>query len=252
MTVSLPLLVTWYATGNNVAIGADTARRTLQIRLETPLEKPEERQGFRYANLLEHIRQHRGELVIACCTILKAYFDAGKPKQSLPAWGSFEEWSQIVRNALVWAGQADPAETRTVLAEQSDTETSALRLLLAAWQGMDPQGRGLTVSEAVSMATRRNIDDIAQIRYEFPTAQQAFADLFGHATNKPASTRAIGRRLAQWLRRIVDGRMFDSRNNRQGIKEWFVRPATSCSQGLPGLQGLFDEADEGLENELVE
>ena len=40
---SAPLYMTWYATGNNVMIGADTSRRVCHIRLESPVEKPEER-----------------------------------------------------------------------------------------------------------------------------------------------------------------------------------------------------------------
>jgi hypothetical protein len=35
-----PLYVTWYATGNNVAVAADTARRICHIRLDSPEEHP--------------------------------------------------------------------------------------------------------------------------------------------------------------------------------------------------------------------
>src|SRR5262249_18477757 len=38
-----PLSVTFYGTGNNVIIRADTARRICHIRLESPHERPEER-----------------------------------------------------------------------------------------------------------------------------------------------------------------------------------------------------------------
>ena len=50
--VEAPMIATWYATGNNVAVAADTARRICHIRLESPEERPEMRQGFLYPDLL--------------------------------------------------------------------------------------------------------------------------------------------------------------------------------------------------------
>ncbi len=47
-----PLYATWFATGNNVHVGADTCRRICHIRLESPLERPETREGFLHPHLL--------------------------------------------------------------------------------------------------------------------------------------------------------------------------------------------------------
>ena len=57
MASGIPLFATWYATGNNVVMAADTARRTLHIRLESTEEKPKERSGFLHDNLLGWVRQ---------------------------------------------------------------------------------------------------------------------------------------------------------------------------------------------------
>ena len=113
MASGIPLFATWYATGNNVILAADTARRTLHIRLESPLESPEERAGFRHPALLAWIRQERGRLAVAPVTILAAYCAAGRPDMGLRPWGSFEAWSGLVRQAVVWVGMPDPAETRS-------------------------------------------------------------------------------------------------------------------------------------------
>ncbi len=59
MASCVPLFATWYATGNNIVLAADTARRTLHIRLESPEENPEERSGFRHADLLTWVRAER-------------------------------------------------------------------------------------------------------------------------------------------------------------------------------------------------
>ena len=58
-----PLYMTWFATGNNVMIAADTARRVCHIRLESPCERPEERGGFRQPDLLAWIGENRAELL---------------------------------------------------------------------------------------------------------------------------------------------------------------------------------------------
>ena len=73
MASNVPLFATWYATGNNVILAADTARRTLHIRLESPEESPEERSGFRHADLLKWVRAERARLATAAVTILAAY-----------------------------------------------------------------------------------------------------------------------------------------------------------------------------------
>ena len=79
--VRAPLYVTWFATGNNVAIAADTARRVCHIRLESPEERPENRSGFRHPDLLRWVGENRQRLLGAAITILRAYFCAGRPDQ---------------------------------------------------------------------------------------------------------------------------------------------------------------------------
>lgn len=227
MTAALPLLVTWYATGNNVAIGADTSRRTLHIRLETPLEKPEERTDFAHRDLLGYVQSHRAELAVACCTILKAYMDAGSPDQGLREWGSFEKWSALIRGAIVWAGEADPGETRVEFAERSDIEANALKALLAAWEQLDPDGHGLTAAHAL-----RLLDEFPD---KYTLAREVFVDQFAHGKAKAASTRAIGKRLSGFRRRVIAGRMFDCQPDRNGVQEWFVTAGTAGFKGLCGV-----------------
>jgi hypothetical protein len=95
-----PMHMTWYATGNNVAIAADTARRVCHVRLESNLERPEARADFRHRDLLAWVGENRGRLLAAALTILRGYCAAGRPDLGLPAWGSFEGWSRLVRSAV--------------------------------------------------------------------------------------------------------------------------------------------------------
>src|SRR5262249_54646746 len=115
-----PLYMTWYATGNNVAIAADTARRVCHVRLESPEERPEERSGFRHPDLLAWVGENRGRLLAAALTILRAYCAAGRPDLGLPAWGSFEGWSRLGRSASGRVRFPGPGRTRLLLQEQAD------------------------------------------------------------------------------------------------------------------------------------
>jgi hypothetical protein len=146
--VDVPLFSIVFGNGNNVALGADTGRRTLHIRLETKEERPEQRTGFKHPELLAWIKQERPRLVRACLTILRAYCAAGRPQASLPSWGSFEAWSALVRQAVVWVGLRDPADTREELLENADMEASALRDLL---EGLEEFGAGpMTASQLLT------------------------------------------------------------------------------------------------------
>jgi hypothetical protein len=56
--VEMPLLATWFATGNNVVLKADTSRRVCHIRLESNDEFPEERTGFEHPDLRSYITKN--------------------------------------------------------------------------------------------------------------------------------------------------------------------------------------------------
>jgi len=45
--------------------------------------------------------------------VVRAYFVAGRPDQA-PKLASFEAWSDTVRSALIWLGEADPVDTMEV------------------------------------------------------------------------------------------------------------------------------------------
>jgi hypothetical protein len=91
--------------------------------------------------------EHRGELVAAGRTILRAFVVAGRPGlDTFKAFGRFEDWSNLVRGALIWLGEADPCKTReTIIA--SDTDRDALGQLLDA---LCATGKAMTAGGIVS------------------------------------------------------------------------------------------------------
>jgi hypothetical protein len=205
--IELPLTPVWYATGNNVQVGADTARRIVPVRLEVLEERPEDRSGFKHPNLLKWVRQERPRLVTAALTILAAYLRAGSPDQHLTPMGSFEGWSGLVRSALVWAGLPDPCATSRLLAETSDTVRESLVQLHEAWSMLDPDGEGLVVAEMLARlypASGERPSDTASV-----AMRAALEDLVSTPAGKPPQSRQVARHLKAVRQRVVGGRYLD-------------------------------------------
>jgi len=221
----IPLTAVWYATGNNVILEADTVRRVLHIRLETLEENPEERSDFQHPDLLGWVRRERPRLAVAALTILRGYVAAGRPDMGLSPWGSFEGWSDLVRQALVWAGQPDPGATRTELRKQSDCTACALAQLLIGWQEADSNGSGMTVSEALRLLNEHP--------REYETLRAALYALVPAKDGK-LSPRSIGMKLHHLRRRVVGGRFIDSRPSPHGAV-WRVSEVKEA--GTTGTKG---------------
>lgn len=204
-TVKLPLAITWYATGNNVALVGDMQRRVLHVRLESPEANPEDRVGFRHENVEAYARAHRAELVTAALTVLRAYVLAGRPRHGLAPWGSFSGWSDLIRGAIVWAGHADPAETRQELRAEADFTAGALRGLIAGWPEVAKRyGGHCTAAMALRELDRDDRDAFGQQRpVMYAALREALAELIATAPGKLPSTRQLGNTLRSYRDRVV-------------------------------------------------
>jgi hypothetical protein len=211
-----PLYMTWFATGNNVAIAADTARRVCHIRLESPEEHPELRQDFRHRNLLAWVGENRRRFLTAALSILRGYCAAGRPHHDLPAWGSFESWSALVRNAVVWVGLPDPGETRLLLQAQADVAAECMGVLLQCWERLDPDRQGLTAAEVIEKC-KNPPEGSAELYAEL---RDALEGLLGKL-----EARALGTRLRSYRRRVFQGRFIDQAGKEHKAARWAVYPA---------------------------
>lgn len=97
------------ATGNNLRLRGDVAHRALLCRLDAKMANPDER-AFDF-DPVDEVRRDRGALVMAALTLLRAYRAAGRPDMGLKPFGGFSDFD-LIRGALVWLGQPDPASTR--------------------------------------------------------------------------------------------------------------------------------------------
>ena len=93
-TVRLPVECVWLFTGNNLKGSGEVARRLVRTRLDSNVERPELRDGFRHPDLLGWSRANRAALVSACLTLVRAWLAAGRPRGRY-TMGSYETWASV-------------------------------------------------------------------------------------------------------------------------------------------------------------
>ena len=189
-----------YATGNNISFRGDMVRRGLVCNLETLDERPELRRFKR--NALRQAGANRATYVAAGLTVMRAYLAAGAPEVCGP-FGSYAEWSTMVRSPLVWLGEPDPvASVDTTQAE--DPELAELREWFILWLAefrTDEPYRSASFVEAASVAPAGfNSNPLKQFLL------RVASDKDGNISPK---------RVGEWLHRntgrvarIADGRRF--------------------------------------------
>lgn len=176
------------ASSNNAQLSSDLVRRSIVCRLEPSVERPEARTDFKHADLAGYVRQHRAELLGAALTILRAYVVAGRPPVEARRMGSYEAWSRVVRDAVVWAGCVDPAITQDDLREGADVERDEVRALFSSWHRIFGE-RSRTVKQLLE---RQDVDWRDALRANMPHEAEP-------------TPHMLSMRLRRMKGRIVDG-----------------------------------------------
>jgi len=215
-TLSAPNDTTWIVTGNRITLAPDMARRCLHVRLQCHEEKPHERTGFRQPNLMQYVREHRAVLLSDALTILKGYAVAESPEVGLEPWGSFEDWSRIIRGALVWCGLADPAATRSELEEEAEESVTEQARWVLGWEELQlamARPEGITVKEALTF--------LCADRGAVPRLRELI-DALPRRSAQPDPLH-VARRLREAKDRNLNGRMLHSAGNPKEALVWTVR-----------------------------
>lgn len=228
----LPLYAIWWATGNNVQFRkhSDTVRRTLRIRLDSPHERPEQREGFRHPDLDAWARANRRHLVWAALTLLRGFHQAGGRAEGLRTWGSFEGWSRLVRGALVWMGESDPHAAAAMHDDAADPAVEALGGLLQGWRELCRENKveGLTVQEALAHLQleidQRRTD--ASYRSAHERLIGAVCTLCPPKVGKLPDGESLGYKLRMYKQRSVGGlRLETAEKKRHGCVVWIANIA---------------------------
>jgi len=132
--LNLPQTAAWFATGNNIQLGGDIARRAYWIRLDAASARPWLRDGFRHHDILAWVEEHRSELLSMLLMMVRAWVVAGKPKGIAPKLGSFVKWSQVIGGILTYAGIEGFLGNAAELYDSADQDIAQWDLFLDEWQ----------------------------------------------------------------------------------------------------------------------
>lgn len=217
--VKIESRATCYATGNNIALVGDMVRRVLLCSLDPNMERPELRRF--QASPFDMVIADRGKYVAAALTICRAYIVAGSPHKR-PALASFEDWSAIVRSALVWLGRDDPVATMDA-ARGDDPVLTSLRTLFTAWyDAVGSSGRTSGQLKDIAMTKGAHGNLIHEALH------QALDDVAGDARGD-INARKLGRYLLRHSNRIVAGLKLQVRDDAHSkLKVWSL---ARCDNG---------------------
>lgn len=204
-TLQLPTRnTTWLATGNNILFEGDITTRVLVCDLDAKVERPEERKFE--VNLHQFVPQHRGRLVVACLTLLHAYHVRGRPKVDLPVFGRFEEWSDKIRQPVVWMDLPDPCLTRRRL-EATDPVREDLTQLLSALEEAFSDKPFVASTAATS---------------EHKRLREVLVDVLTRRRGREVTSQSLGLFFHSIAGRIEGGRRLVRIAERGGSAEWRV------------------------------
>jgi hypothetical protein len=93
----------WLATGNNVVMSSELARRVVRCRIDSGVERPHLRGGFRHAHLRAWVKAHRAQLIWAVLVMVRNWIAHGNPGGEA-ILGSFEAYCCTMGGILDAAG----------------------------------------------------------------------------------------------------------------------------------------------------
>lgn len=165
-TVTTSTLV--LGTGNNVEPDRDMRRRVITIYL-SPMSATPATLSYN-GRPVDAVRSDRGRYVGHALTVVRAWIAAGRPNAEVPDIASFEAWSDLCRQPLLWLGRPDSA---TSLIEQvkADPALEELGALMMAWH-MEFGLTSAMLRTVIARATDDRDGDLWQAMVDLPFVEK--------------------------------------------------------------------------------
>lgn len=219
----------WVVTGNNVTIGGDLERRTLWVTIDANMEHPEERADFAIPQLRQWAHDHRGDLLWAMLTLIRAWVVADRPTGERPTSDNFGDWVAALRGILAHAELGDTVGTvgheDSVLANADPEDEEWSRFLAAAHRVFGSEE--WTASEALARVSLDFGPDSAEPDPDHITEEELPGNVAG-ALSKSRSGAA--RSLGLWLKhrngRWAAGLSVRAGKARRGSVLWHITTAS--------------------------
>ena len=216
--MEMPVNCIFTATGNNVALDVDMARRAVWIRLKTDTDKPWERSGFRHENLKQWAMDNRAALTAAAVTMVRKWIADGKPLFTARRKGSYESWAETMGGILASCGVPGFLDNEADLFETAQTDMGLMAEFVEAWWEKH-QDKIVPTKTLFKIASHQDAPDLDShgkaIVYE---PNDLLAPLLG-AGNERSRITKLGKLMKSW-RDKVSGRYRITGHQGGRYKEW--------------------------------
>jgi len=197
----IPVRCLWLATGNNVQVSHEMARRCVLTRLDAQIEHPEEGRTFRHEDLREWARQNRGDLVWAALVLVQAWVSKGMPRGSKTK-ASFESWARTISGIFDVCGITGFLDNTDKMKAFSDPEEESWAAFVEAWWER---------FEGQSVGAR-------DLHY---LGQEHFTDLL---VGGRGSETAWGQKLKSKKDAVIGDKKIVAAGKKQGAAQWRLAP----------------------------
>jgi len=218
----------WMFTANNPVMSLEIARRTVRIRIDTNEEKPWQRDTFKHKNLRAWADTHRGDLIHAALTLVRAWIVAGKPMADVTL-GSYEEWAATMGGILDVAGVMGFLDNLSAFYEAADVEGAAWRQFVALWA-------------AAHGSNKVGVGDL------FTLALDVDGLNFGKGGERSQRV-SFGSQLTKQRDRIYDGYRITLAGEVNRAKQWRLLPVKSGGSESRQQRFITDSADIATKND---
>ena len=208
----MPIRCTWVATGNNLTMNDELARRAYLIELTSEIERPDLRDAsaFHHPDLIGWVRENRAELLTSLLVLARAWsYETGMELTEGPVLASFEEWSSVVGSVLRFAGVRDflgnEEHKRDLIEDETNLERANLLIRIR-----EHMGDNVTFTIKAFHATTWTNEDVALAAIPF---------LDGVPWDKPEAVRKLGYAVRAFKGASFGGlKLLKVAEGREGVK----------------------------------
>jgi hypothetical protein len=160
--------------GNNLQIAGDMIRRVLRMYIEPNVEHAFYKE-FDF-DPVDYAQKHRVRIVMAIVTLICAFLKA-RDKTVLKPVQNYDEWSNMIRGPIVWAGGEDPVKSQDEIIEQDEERLGVARVMMA-WDEVTEESEEFwklkDVIDEVNAFT--DLRDDERMRRRWPEAYEAMKE----------------------------------------------------------------------------
>jgi hypothetical protein len=203
----------WLASGNGLTVGGDMGSRTVMVRLDPRMERPELR-NFEMGQFSDWIREdgNQEELLYHLLVLVQAWRQAGAVRDVKHTMRGFTRWAQVMGGFLNFHGLTGFLDNAGDLAER-DTDAEEWSAFLARWH----QVFGTTAKTSKELHASAQVDFVMGERID-KWSRCFITDDEGMTPNP----RRLGMMLAGQEGRIRNGFILRKRMSHEKSQLWWV------------------------------